>query len=231
MSKWIAWLLSYLQIGIVDDTDPADESEESEVEEEEQEEEEQEEEAEETPAVEAKDKGQSRAQRAIVEARRRAQEAEERSRRLEAERDEARRSQAPARPPEDAQFAAEEARLRAADVTELEKWQIQSNRTIRRSEQQALAAQIQASDTADRTAYQARSMDNQRMRAYATRVEDRLTEMRKSGQNAPREAIYRYLLGEDVDKGTVKTAAAKPKAKAGALSENQRAARPECVLM
>lgn len=56
-------------------------------------------------------------------------------------------------------------------------------------------------------------MDNPRMRKYTDRVEKKLTELRASGQNAPREAIYLFMLGEDVNKATTvkpKPAAATP---------------------
>jgi len=234
MSKLLRWLLSYLYIGIVDgdpEADPAadanadpnaeagdgtaDEGDGTEGDGTEGEGEGQGE-----GEGEGQPPAQSRAQRAITEARRRAQEAETRAATAQRELDEARRQAAP---PVDRVFQEEEQRLRDPACTPLERWQIESNRTIRRAEQGAAAAQFAALDTSDRSAYQTAAIDNPRMRSYAERVEARLAEMRKQGQNAPRQAIYRYLLGEDIDKGVVKPGApAKPKPKPGALPDAAR---------
>ena len=226
MSKWLKWILSYLLIGIVDgdpepdaapedagetqhdqdadvDADTADEDTEEEAE-----------------PVQAKEP--SRAQRAIIEARRRAQDAEVKAADAARELDRVRQQQTAGPSQADRQFQEEEAKLRDPATNPMERWQIESNRTIRQSAQQAAMARAQAEDIGDRTAYQSRSMDNPRMRTYADRVEKRLEEMRKAGQNAPREAIYLFLLGKDVNEGTVKPASSKPKPKPGALPVEQR---------
>jgi hypothetical protein len=162
---------------------------------------------------------QGRAAREIAKLRQRSQDAERRLR--ETEERLSRATPAPTQPV-DEQFQREEARLRDPAVSDLEKWQIQSNRTIREARQAAAMAQINALDTADRTDFQAKSLDNPRMRKYADRVEQRLAEIRKTGGNAPRAGIYLFLLGEDVDKAAKAKPPAKPAARPGALPDAQR---------
>ncbi len=67
--------------------------------------------------------------------------------------------------------------------------------------------QFQSADMADRTAFQALCGQDPRAAKYAKEVEDRLTGLRAQGQNVPREALLRYIIGEKVLTGGPKAAA------------------------
>lgn len=133
-----------------------------------------------------------------------------RARLLETQLEAARRgtpSTAP-RTPDRTQFDEEEARLRDPNVSEDEKWRIQSNRAMRDSHRLSQQALFQAQDLNDRTAFQAKFSADPRRQKYEPRIEAELQKMRESGQNAPREALYYLMLGKDIAEGRLK-----PKAK------------------
>lgn len=115
----------------------------------------------------------------------------------------------PTTPQQDPEWQREEERLRATDVTDLERWQIQSNRTLRETRATAAQAVMHAQDTADRANFQSKFSTDPRRSKYADRVEQEIASMRQKGQNAPREAVYYYMLGKDIAEGKLK---AKPKA-------------------
>jgi hypothetical protein len=149
------------------------------------------------------------------EERRREKEELERERRA---RIDAETRAAAARPPAqttaDPEWDAEETRLRDTTISELERWQIQSNRAIRGSNRAAQSAYFQAQDLADKTSFDrlAHTMPKLYNR-YQSRVEAAVADMRSKGQNAPREAVLRLFIGDDMVKGLIKP---KTKAKAAA---------------
>jgi hypothetical protein len=153
---------------------------------------------------------------AIREARRRAQEAEanlerERQARIAAE---SRASQVtPPQTDDDRLFQAEEARLKATDITELERWQIQSNRTIRANARTSSQALFAANDSSDRAAFERLEITKPKVyKRYAERVEKAVNEMRAKGQNAPRLAVLRLLIGDDIMNGKIGAKSSKAKA-------------------
>lgn len=137
-----------------------------------------------------RDERLARLESQVSEAQRRYQEALSRS--------------APTTPQQDPEWQREEERLRAADVTELERWQIQSNRTLRETRARAEQAVMHAQDTADRAQFQSKISTDPRRAKYADRVEQEIASMRQKGQNAPREAVYYYMLGKDIAEGKLK---------------------------
>ena len=130
----------------------------------------------------------------------------------------------PQGPSQDEQlFQQEEARLRDANCSDLEKWQIESSRTIRFARQSAEQARISSADSADAAAFYRDTADEKDIRKWAPLVEKRLAEMRSKGQNAPRMGVYTYLLGEALRNGRRNKPAAKPAAaRPGALPADQR---------
>ena len=80
-------------------------------------------------------------------------------------------------------------------------------------------ALAQAQDLSDKTAFDSKAAQNPRMQKYAERVEQELQKMRTNGQSAPRQAIYLFLLGQDIDAGNFKPAKS---AKSGALPASAR---------
>ncbi|MDN8066202.1 hypothetical protein [Burkholderia vietnamiensis] len=122
--------------------------------------------------------------------------------------DAARPSAAPAT---DRDFEAEEARLRDPNLDPMERWQIQSNRTLRQSQQAAQAALFQAQDLRDQTLFESKIASDPHRARYRDRVEAAVQEERRAGRNASRESVYYYMLGKDIADGKLK-----PKAKAKA---------------
>lgn len=136
-------------------------------------------------------------------AEREAQETRERLMRLEAER-------APLPQGRDPEWDAEEARLRSADITDLERWQIQSNRTLRNNTRTAQQSLLQAGEIADRTEFEKLEITKPKVyKMYKDRVEKALSDLRAKGQNAPRMAMLRLLIGDDFVNGKFKTKQAK----------------------
>ncbi len=167
-------------------------------------------------------KQESRSARTIREQRDRAQRAEEDAARARAELDAHRRqAQGPSKAQQE--WDEEERRLRAAETSEQEKWQIQANRTLRSTQQASQNALALAQDTNDKTAYESAAMTNQTLAKYRDRVETEAAKLRAQGQPVSRLALARYLIGDDVASGKyqpkAKTAAKKP---AGQLPESQR---------
>ncbi|WP_193098014.1 hypothetical protein [Burkholderia sp. Z1] len=115
----------------------------------------------------------------------------------------------PTMAPVDSEFQREEERLRATDVTDIERWQIQSNRTLRQSQQAAQTALFQAQDLRDQTLFESKIASDPHRARYRDRVEQAIQEERRAGRNASREAVYYYMLGKDIADGKLK-----PKAKA-----------------
>lgn len=125
------------------------------------------------------------------------------------------RAAQPIRPTADPIFEQEEARLKASDATDLEKWQIQANRQLRAGAQASSAALAQAYDVADRTAFATLATTEPTLyKKYSPIVEQKLAEERSKGRNARREDIYTYLLGKDMREGKF------TKKKAGAQKTN-----------
>ncbi|WP_124573214.1 hypothetical protein [Burkholderia sp. Bp8994] len=118
-------------------------------------------------------------------------------------------ARSPAAPTTDRDFEAEEARLRDPNLDPMERWQIQSNRTLRQSQQAAQAALFQAQDLRDQTLFESKIASDPHRARYRDRVEAAVQEERRAGRNASREAVYYYMLGKDIADGKLK-----PKAKA-----------------
>jgi hypothetical protein len=124
--------------------------------------------------------------------------------------DEARaRGAAPAAPAVDPEFQREEENLRRPDITEQERWQINANRVLRATQQQANAALFQAQDMSDRTQFESKVATDPRREKYRDRVEQAVQEERRQGRNVAREAVYYHMLGKDIAEGKLK-----PKARA-----------------
>jgi hypothetical protein len=111
----------------------------------------------------------------------------------------------------DPEFTREEERLRNPEISEIERWQIQANRTLRATQQQAQQALLQAQDMADRTRFESKLSSDPRRAKYTDRVEEVMQQERNAGRNASRESVYFYLLGKDIAEGKLK---AKPKTSA-----------------
>lgn len=122
-------------------------------------------------------------------------------------------SRTAAPPPSDRDFDTEEARLRDPNTTDIERWQIQSNRTLRQTQQAAQTALFQAQDMRDQALFESKIASDPHRARYRDRVETAIQEERRAGRNASREAVYYYMLGKDIADGKLK---AKAKAKAPA---------------
>jgi hypothetical protein len=118
-----------------------------------------------------------------------------------------------------AQSPSEEQRLRADEDRALQdpntdamtKWQIQANRTLRETQQEARTARNQAADMMDKATFMSKAAEDPRRAKYGERIEKELSSLRAKGQNVDRETLYYYQLGKDIAEGKLKAA---PKAKA-----------------
>lgn len=148
-----------------------------------------------------------------VTARTRRDDSGERLARLEAEVERRGRmaAEAAARQPApvDTEFQREEERLRNPETTDMERWQIQANRTLRATQAEARQAMFQAQDLADRTRFESKVNTDPRRAKYTERVEEEIGKARARGQQASREDVYYWMLGKDIADGKLK---AKPKA-------------------
>jgi hypothetical protein len=160
-----------------------------------------------------------------VRAAPRRSDADDRLARLEAEverrgrlAEEARQAAAPRTDPT---FEDEERRLKDPNTSELERWQIQSNRTLRATEARATQALMQAQEMQDRTRFEAKVANDPRRAKYLDRVEEEVTRAKSRGQMASREDVYYWMLGKDIAEGKLKT-----KAKAAPASNVNRGKSP-----
>src|SRR5271163_3696556 len=71
----------------------------------------------------------------------------------------------------DPEFLREEERLRNPELTDIERWQINANRTLRATQQQAQQALHQAQEMTDRARFEAKMTSDPRRAKYAERVE------------------------------------------------------------
>ena len=118
----------------------------------------------------------------------------------------------------DPTFEQEEVKLRDPNTSELERWQIQSNRTLRATEARATQALMQAQEMQDRTRFESKAASDPRRTKYLDRVEEEVTRAKQRGQMASREDVYYWMLGKDIAEGKVKS---KTAAKAPAANVNR----------
>jgi hypothetical protein len=111
--------------------------------------------------------------------------------------------------PVDTEYQREEERLRSTDLSDIERWQIQANRTLRDTQRQANQALMQAQDMSDRARFESKIASEPRRAKYTDRVEEEIGKARARGQQASREDVYYWMLGKDIAEGKLK---AKPKA-------------------
>jgi hypothetical protein len=131
------------------------------------------------------------------------------------------RERASRTPTVDAEFQREEERLRAADVSEMERWQIQANRTLRATQAEARQAMFQAQDMSDRTRFESKIATEPRRAKYTERVEEEVKKAQSRGQMASREDVYYWMLGKDIADGKLK-----PKAKSSPTASVPRGKTP-----
>jgi hypothetical protein len=145
----------------------------------------------------------------------------ERQARLQAEQ---RAAQAvPQRPQIDPDWEREDAEYKAAvdagkdqQYLSLLRWQIDNNRVIRRTRSESQAALFAAQDESDRAAFERLEQSKPAIfKRYNARVDAAVKEMRARGQNAPRLAVLRLLIGDDLMNGTIKPKTKAPKGEAG----------------
>lgn len=147
-------------------------------------------------------------------AKKEAKELREKNERYERELGEARQQrQSHSESDEDKLRRDEDAKLSRAETPELEKWQIKANRELRAGRTQATQALAQAQDIADKTTFSLLATKEPVLfKRYEARVEEELAKVRAKGQNAPREAIYTFLLGQDMRAGKLTKKKAAPAA-------------------
>lgn len=95
-------------------------------------------------------------------------------------------------------------------------------RTTKEMQDRQSALEARLLDQTDRSEFNARASVDPRVAKYKDRVEARLTQMRQNGQNAPREAIMKYLAGEDLFSEKTAKSSSKQKDEAAARVSKAR---------
>ncbi len=140
----------------------------------------------------------------------------------------AEQSRAPAPQSRDPLFDDEERRLAEAARSGMDansqgwlKWQINVDRQNRKVQQDAAQTLREARDLADQSAFRSLQTTKPALyNRYADRVETEIAKMRAAGQNVPpREAILKYLAGNDLVEGKLKKTTTAPKAAAPAPTQ------------
>ena len=97
------------------------------------------------------------------------------------------------------------AKLADPTLDPMERFRIEGNLAIRQSSQLAQQALAESRDISDRTAFSLKASSTPLFKKYADRVEEEVARMRKSGQQVPpREAIAKFLIGNDLAEGKLK---------------------------
>lgn len=138
----------------------------------------------------------TRARRENDVARLRRERREERQRREEAEDELARVRAGHGQQQQQEPEAVRRARLAAMEPDERVSYLLDEERGIRQRERQA--DRFEAMDRSDRDMYAERARTNPRYKKYQGEVERRLRLLRAQGQNAPRDSILKFIVGERV---------------------------------
>jgi hypothetical protein len=141
---------------------------------------------------------------------------------------------APPAPTKDAQYEVEEAdlaKIRAAGNPEAiawAEWRVSKDREGRENRREAQSARAEARDIADKTAWEKQEiLKPNAYKRYNERIEKIIGEQKAAGQTPPpRMALYYFLLGQDADKGAVKTKAKAPTVDRGAMPGTRSDVRP-----
>lgn len=171
----------------------------------------------EEPEPQPRRRAPSRSESTIANLRRRAQEAERRARELELARNN--RTTEPAPESE----AIRNARLATMDPNERVEFLLNEERAERRRER--AMDNFRHQDERDRTTFEALVAREPTLKKYADEVEHRLMLLRTQGQNAPRESVLKFILGERVIAGRTS-----PKAKAQRAAADKRVERQQVTL-
>jgi len=152
----------------------------------------------------------SRAQKAIIETRERAQRAEEQLRDAQRQLEEARRQAAnpqPVRQTEEQRlWEEEEAVLRNPEADQWQRYAVMANREARAAKQESRNVARQAADLNDKATFAQLAATKPKLYdAYKDRVEAELQRIRANGNDAPREGILQVLIGRDMLDGKLKT--------------------------
>ena len=135
----------------------------------------------------------SRATKAVNEAKRIAREAAAEAANLKREIAELRQQR---QAPREESPAEEEARISLMSVEE--RFDYKLAKATKAQERQMAVVQFQASDMADKAAFEAKAAYEPRFKRYAPDVEKLLASERAAGKNWPRETVLKFVLGERV---------------------------------
>ena len=136
-------------------------------------------------------RGETRFQKLANEAR----EAREESAKVRRELDEFRAQQSR---PQVQQESPDQVAQRLALMTPEERLEYKFDQQNRQNQQTLQGMQFQMRDTSDKSAFLALCASNATAARYKDRVEAKLAEVRRAGQNVDREALFKFMVGEDV---------------------------------
>jgi hypothetical protein len=125
---------------------------------------------------------------------------------------------------EDAQIADAQRNGATEDQIRWLRWQIDSNRKIRASDQRSQAALNESRDIADKTSFEQLAVTKPKTyKQYRDRIEKAVSDLRASGQNVPpRMAMLRFMIGDDIMNGKLKPKAARAAAPGNASSVERK---------
>lgn len=146
-------------------------------------------------SVETDEKPRGRAEGRIQRLSRENRESREETAKLRRELDEFRAQQRPAATPGE---TAEMKAARRALMTPEERMEDRLNEAEQRNNQNLQQLAFINGDNADRANFNVLKMQDPLAARYADRVETKLAELRKQGQNVTREALLDYMVGQDV---------------------------------
>lgn len=96
------------------------------------------------------------------------------------------------------QESPEQVAHRLALMTPEERLEYKLDQAERRNQQVMQGMQFQMRDTGDKSAFSSMCASNPTAARYKDRVEAKLVEIRSQGQDVSREALFKFLVGEDV---------------------------------
>lgn len=116
-------------------------------------------------------------------------------------------------------------RARLAEMLPEERYEYLRQKDKREFEARFGQMQFQTAEIADKAAFDAKAEINPTYRRYAAKVEAKLQELRRTGQNVSREALLKFVIGEDALKNGSRVGSKQRKAANGRLARETTRAR------
>ncbi len=100
------------------------------------------------------------------------------------------------------------------DLDPDERWRRQANAQLEAQNKAVQKMQLDSANQADRTYFRAMALTNPTVKKYEARVEDEVAKANARGEFPTREAVMKYLMGEDAFKASSQTGKVRKEAQA-----------------